>query len=170
MNSKTKMLCTLPVPYPEICVSGQNKNYARMLSEAYAGTGGELSAILQYTYGHIVSEDESPERLSPTLECVAITEMKHLEMLGELIFMLGGDPKFCDAVSRGCFDAGKVNYQTQPERIIRAAIAGERAAVSLYRELMRKIDDECVRAVIRRIILDEEHHIKIFSELASGER
>jgi bacterioferritin len=145
-------------------------NYARLLSEAYAGNDSELAAILQYTYGHIVTDGERPEQLSPTLACVSETEMKHFEILGDLIFKLGGDPKFCDSVSHRCFDAGKVKYQPHPERLNRAAIAGERTAIALYRELMRKIDDECVRAILRRIILDEEHHIKIFSELSSGER
>lgn len=164
------MLCTLPIPYPEIRVIAPNLTYAKLLSGAYAGDSGELSAVLQYTYGHIVTEGDRPERLSSTLECVSVTEMRHLEMLGELICLLGGDPKFCDAYSRGCFDAGRVNYQNTPDRIIRAAISGERNAVAHYRELLRKIDDECIRAVIKRIILDEEHHVKIFSELASGER
>ena len=53
MNPKTKSLCTLPMPYPEIRVEGENKNYAKMLSIAYAGADGELSAILNYIYSHM---------------------------------------------------------------------------------------------------------------------
>lgn len=87
---------------------------------------GELSAVLQYTYGHLVTEGAEPSQLSAVLSCVSVTEMRHLEILGELITKLGGDPKFCDMQRRGCFDAGKVNYQTSPDRILRAAISGKR--------------------------------------------
>ena len=183
MNGKLRTACNLPLPYPEVRVSAPNSNYARLLSVAYAGDGGELAAILQYTYGHIMTENEEPAQLSAVLSCVSMTEMRHLEILGELIYKLGGDPKFCDMQRRGCFDArrwrisgdgcfdaSKVNYQTSPEKILRAAIAGEKAAIAMYRDLIRRIDDGCIREILRRIILDEEHHIKIFSELLGTAR
>lgn len=170
MNGKLRTACNLPLPYPEVCVNEPNINYARLLSSAYAGDGGELSAVLQYTYGHLVTEGAEPSQLSAVLACVSITEMRHLEILGELIMKLGGDPKFCDMQRRGCFDAGKVNYQTSPDRILRAAISGEKAAIAMYRDLIRRIDDGCIREILRRIILDEEHHIKLFSELLGTAR
>lgn len=170
MNGKLRTACNLPLPYPEVRVSAPNSNYARLLSVAYAGDGGELAATLQYTYGHIMTENEEPTQLSAVLSCVSMTEMRHLEILGELIYKLGGDPKFCDMQRRGCFDASKVNYQTSPEKILRAAIAGEKAAIAMYRDLTRRIDDGCIREILRRIILDEEHHIKIFSELLGTAR
>lgn len=170
MNGKLRTACNLPLPYPEVCVTESNINYARLLSSAYAGDGGELSAVLQYTYGHLVTEGIEPSQLSAVLSCVSVTEMRHLEILGELITKLGGDPKFCDMQRRGCFDAGKVNYQTSPDRILRAAISGEKAAIAMYRDLIRRIDDSCIREILRRIILDEEHHIKLFSELLGTAR
>ena len=170
MNGKLRTACNLPLPYPEVCVTEPNINYARLLSSAYAGDGGELSAVLQYIYGHLVTEGAEPSQLSAVLSCVSVTEMRHLEILGELITKLGGDPKFCDMQRRGCFDAGKVNYQTSPDRILRAAISGEKAAIAMYRDLIRRIDDSCIREILRRIILDEEHHIKLFSELLGTAR
>ncbi len=170
MNGKLRTACNLPLSYQEVCVTEPNINYARLLSSAYAGDGGELSAVLQYTYGHLVTEGAEPSQLSAVLSCVSVTEMRHLEILGELITKLGGDPKFCDMQRRGCFDAGKVNYQTSPDRILRAAISGEKAAIAMYRDLIRRIDDSCIREILRRIILDEEHHIKLFSELLGTAR
>ncbi len=170
LNGKLRTACNLPLPYPEVCVAAPNINYAKLLSSAYAGDGGELSAVLQYTYGHLVTENAEPSQLSAVLSCVSATEMRHLEILGELIVKLGGDPKFCDMQRRSCFDAGKVNYQSTPDKILRAAISGEKAAIAMYRELIRRIDDGCIREILRRIILDEEHHIKLFGELAGTAR
>ncbi|MGN1095659.1 MAG: manganese catalase family protein, partial [Eubacteriales bacterium] len=118
-NSKTKVLCTLPLPYPEIRVEGENRNYARMLSMAYAGQEGELGAVLSYLYGHLVSAAQGADMISATLECVSLTEMRHLEILGTLISMLGGDPRYCVQGRRTCFNAGLLNYAAEPSRIIR---------------------------------------------------
>lgn len=169
MNSKIKSLCTLPIPYPQINVAEKNPAYARMLSVPYAGQGGELASLLSYTYGHIVTE-ESDGRLSDVLECVAMTEMRHVEILGKLIFALGGDPRYCSADARTCFSAQTVPYNTSPERIIRAAIMGEQASAEGYRNLAGRINDRNIKDILERLAVDEEHHVKIFSELMPGGR
>ncbi|MBQ9511479.1 MAG: manganese catalase family protein [Clostridia bacterium] len=163
MNAKTKSLCTLPMPYPRINVERRDVMSARRLSSAYAGNGGELSAILFYTYAALMTENDE---LKDTLECVSITEMKHLEILGKLIKALGGDPKFYDWNTRRYFDASKVEYRASDERIIRSALESERAAVKHYRALLDSTNDKSVKDILKRIILDEEHHIKIFTELS----
>lgn len=167
MNSKTKVICNLPMPYPEVRVERQNANYARMLSTAYAGQEGELSAVLSYLYGHIVTQGKNPESLSNMLECIAITEMRHLSMLGELIFLLGGDPRFINANKRTGVNTAMLPYYAEPSRIIASAISGEDKAIKLYRSLAQTIDDKYVREVLKRIIMDEEHHLKLFSEMQS---
>jgi bacterioferritin len=59
-----------------------------------------------------------------------------------------------------------LGYACEPARILRNALAGEEAAVRLYKELIRNICDKYVREILERIILDEEAHIKIFREMA----
>lgn len=164
MSDRTKYLCVLPVPYPEVRVKAANKKYAALLSTAYAGAGGELSAVLGYVFGHIMTEDDAP-RVSETFSCLAITEMKHLEMLGKLIRLLGEEPRFYDSASGRRFDASRVTYAASQGDAVRLSLASEKAAVRHYRELIRRIDDEYVRDVLRRIILDEEHHVKLLTEL-----
>ena len=166
MNPKTKSLCTLPMPYPEIRVEGENKNYAKMLSIAYAGADGELSAILNYIYSHIVTEGKKPYSLCDVFECIAVVEMRHFETLGKLIFLLGEDPKFYSAMGRpSYFNTGTLSYANDVSQILKNSIAGEKKAVDLYRELSKVISDIYIKQILDRIILDEEHHIKIFSEL-----
>ena len=164
LSDRTKYLCVLPVPYPEVRVKAPNKNHAALLSTAYAGAGGELAAVLGYTFGHIMTEGDAP-RVSEMLACLSVTEMRHLEMLGKLIRLLGEEPRFYDIASRRRFDPPRVTYATSPNEIVRTAVASEKAAVKHYRELIRRIDDEFIRDVLRRIILDEEHHVKLLTEL-----
>ena len=167
MNPKTKVICNLPTPYPEVRVERQNQNYARMLSAAYAGQDGELPTILSYIYGSTDCTGSMPESLSYTLRCVAIAEMRHLSMLGELIFLLGGDPRFCGINKRVGINTAMLPYQVEPAHVIASAIAGEDKAIRLYRSLAQTIDDKYVREVLKRIIMDEEHHLKLFSEMQS---
>ncbi len=166
MNPKTKSICNLQAPYPELRVERRNPGYAKMLSAAYAGQDGELSAILSYLYGHIVSQGKN-DILSDTLECVAMIEMHHLSILGELIFLLGGDPRYINYVKRTGFNTAMLPYHMEPARIIANAVAGEDKAIKFYESLSRSIDDKYVREVLKRIIMDEEHHLKLFSEMQS---
>lgn len=171
MNTKTKSLCTLPIPYPEIRVEGENKNYAKMLSIAYAGADGELSTILNYIYSHIITEGKNPYSLCDVLECIAVVEMRHFKTLGKLIFLLGDDPKFYSAMGRrSFFNTGNLAYAGDISQILKNAIAGEKKTADLYRELSKVISDTYIRQILERIILDEEHHIKIFSELLENPR
>ena len=166
MNSKIKMLCEANLPYPEIRVERRNPNYARLLSLAYAGQDSELTAVLLYSYGRQVTRGRKPEMLSETLHHVSAVEMRHLDMLGELITLLGGDPRFAGPRGRVGINTAMLGYACETAQIIRNALAGEEAAVRLYRELIRNICDKYVREVLERIILDEEEHIKIFREMA----
>ena len=166
MNCKIKLLCESPEAYPEIRVERQNPYYARLLFAAYAGQESELAAILTYSHGALVSRGKCPKELYETLECISAVEMRHMEMLGKLIVLLGGDARYILPNGRASINTAALPYACAPERIIRNSIAGEEGAIRLYRELIRSINDECVRAVLRRIILDEEQHIKIFKEMA----
>lgn len=49
--------------------------------------------------------------------------------------------------------------------MIHADIEGERAAIKQYRAHISKMDDECVNAVLMRIIKDEEYHILLLQTL-----
>ena len=169
MNQKIKSVCSLPVPYPRLRVEEQNASYAKLLSIPYASNGGELASILFYTYGHLVTASRN-ERLSELLRCISITEMRHFEILGSLIVMLGGSPRLWAADSRGCFGAQNIVYSDDSQRIIRTAISMEREAAETYKRILGKISDGYVAEILQRIILDEEHHIKLFSELQENAR
>ena len=167
MNTRIKTLCTVPLPYPKPQVKEPNLSYARMLSVPYAGQSGELSAILQYQYGHLVCRNAKPALLTDVFAYIAEVEMHHLEILGALICDLGGAPRFQSSDGRGVFSAMGLNYSTTPDRLLAAAEASEKNAIAVYQRLMKNIQDESVTEVIARIIKDEEHHAKIFRELIS---
>lgn len=156
--------CMLDIPYPEIKVCGKNPHYAALLTEDYAGQTSELSAIFTYLFQKFVCVNE---KVSETMDCIAMVEMHHMVFLGEIITMLGGCPRI--GVQTGCnvrFWSGQyLNYDTNPRRFLKQNIAQERVAIASYRKRIDQICDRFVREVLERIILDEEHHIKLFMEL-----
>lgn len=151
------------LPYPPIAVCQRNQTYADLLSVDYCGAVSELSAITQY----INNENRlSCERCSMarTLLGIAMAEMMHLQKLGELIVLLGGNIDFTARQNNGRQRMWTPEYLNIPDcakQMLLADIEAEEAAVSQYRAHIRVIMDDCVNAVLERIIKDEEYHIML---------
>ena len=83
----------MELPYPPIQVREKNQAYANMLSIDYCGAVSELSAITQY----INNENRLSLQMcsvAKTVLGIAMAEMIHLQKLGELMILLGGNPDF----------------------------------------------------------------------------
>ncbi len=158
------------LPYPEIKVRRKNRNYADLLNVDYCGFVSELSAITQYINNeNRISFEECA--MARTLLGIAIAEMMHLQKLGELIVLLGGNVDFSCKTCNGRPKLWSPEYLTIPENIdkmLTADIEAEKDAVRQYEMHIKMIDDDCVNAVLRRIILDEEYHIMLLKSLRSG--
>jgi bacterioferritin len=61
--------------------------------------------------------------------------------------------------------AGFVNYTQNPREIIMVNIKDEETAIENYKRHIEMIDNKQVKALLARIILDEENHIKILTNL-----
>ncbi len=155
------------LPYPEIKVQRRNREYADLLSVDYCGFVSELSAITQYinNENRIAGERCSMAR---TLLGIAMAEMMHLQKLGELIVLLGGDIDFSAKTCNGCLKMWTPEYLSIPENVdkmLAADIEAEKEAIRQYEMHINMINDDCVNAVLRRIILDEEYHIFLLDVL-----
>ena len=156
------------LPYPEIKVESPNLDYATILSNIYAGQHSELTTILLYIFEHI-SFFKTNEDYSKTLRGIAIVEMHHLQMLGELISLLGMKPIYMS------FDQNKkeiipwnssfVNYNTNIKEMIDIDIQTEQNTIQHYKYILTLIKDKYITEIIERIIKDEELHLSIFQEL-----
>lgn len=154
------------LPYPPIQVRGQNQAYANLLSIDYCGAVSELSAITQYI--------NNENRLScvkcsiaKTLLGIAMAEMMHLQKLGELVVLLGGNINFT-AKYRNGIKMWTPEYLTLSEELgnmLLADIEAEKAAITQYEAHIKMINDDGVNAVLARIIKDEEYHIMILKAL-----
>ena len=159
------------LPYPPLKVREKNPAYANLLSIDYCGAVSELSAITQYINNeNRLSCENCP--VAKTLLGIAVAEMMHLQKLGELIVLLGGNIDFTAKHRNGVRRMWTPEYLTIPEntgRMIQADIEAEKAAIDQYLMHIRMIKDEGVNTVLKRIIKDEEYHIMLLRALAEGE-
>lgn len=152
-------------PYPEAKVERKNVEHANLLLGDYAGQVSEFTAISLYSFQHFVS-DEVYKDYAEVIEGIAVVEMKHLELVGETIKLLGVKPAFTGSFYNGtpwngCF----VNYTTNILDMLMEDIRSEEQAIRTYEKHICLINDNCIKKLLERIILDERLHLKLFNEL-----
>lgn len=155
------------LPYPPVQVREKNRDYADILCIDYCGSVSEMSAIMQYINNeNRLSSEHCP--IAKTVLGIAMAEMIHLQKLGELILLLGGSVDFTAKQPNGrrqLWTPGYLSLMENAGKMLLAGIESEKAAISQYRMHMKIIGDDCVNAVLERIITDEEYHIMLLQKL-----
>lgn len=147
-------------PYPSIKVMRPNIDYANILMNDYAGQISEFTAIMQYLYSDFISDNKDIGKL---FENISINEMMHLDILATLIKELGGDPIYYDSYANPWI-SNNVFYSKNIVEQLRYSIKIEKEAINGYIKSISLIKDQYVQNVLKRIIKDEEFHIKLFEE------
>lgn len=152
------------LPYPEVRVNKKDIEVAKDLLNSYAGRISEDTAIHNYVFQHMMQDDKE---LKQILEGISIVEMHHLEILGQLIFALGLTPLFASVEEDHTkwFSGSYVNYEKNWQQTLQNNIFNEQVAIRNYEKIILKTNDENVKHILKRIILDERIHIEIFTKL-----
>ena len=148
------------IPYPEVTRVIPNERYASMLYDDYAGNLGELSAITQYIYEHIQFNDQ-PD-LAKIMKRIAIEEMKHLDIVGDIIKRLGKKAIYQD--TKGIlWSAKNVQYDfNNITEMMDFNIYSENKAIEGYRKAIVYTNQLNLKRLWERIIMDEKTHRMIF--------
>jgi bacterioferritin len=159
-TARQRICVAAPGPYPDPEVKGPNTEYAALLLDDYAGRTSEMSAVCQYIYHHLVVPDQFGW-IGDLLEDVAIVEMRHLELLGGTIRLLGVDPLYHgeDGVY---WDARAVSYRQGLRSQLEADVEAEQAAIAQYERHYSLIADPYIRQLLTRIVADEQLHLFLF--------
>lgn len=148
------------IPYPSVPKLYPNKKYAMMLYDDFAGELGELSAITQYIYEHIQLKQHN--LISKTLVRIAIQEMKHLALIGEVIKMLAEEPMYINS-NQQPWSSKNVKYDIRDmAKIMDYNIETEKMAIKGYEKILNYTGNKQLRKLWERILLDENTHIEIF--------
>lgn len=153
------------MPYPKVQVEKQDIELAKQIYSLYAGSVSEDICIHSYIFQALILEDN--EDLKKILKGIAVVEMHHLEILGQLIKELGLTPIF------GSFQNDKlrwlsgedVRYDKNINEMLLNDIKAEKETIKKYEMIIKNTSDEYIRHILKRIILDERLHVEIFSKL-----
>lgn len=156
-------------PYPTTDGISADALSLRIVSPAYASPESELNAILQYIYHSLNFEKCGYQEIADTLVGIAITEMRHLDILGGLILVLGAQPVFAQFPA-SCFNfysAKYVAYSRSLKNMLEDDIIGEKHAIAGYERMLRCLKNEQVKAIIARILEDEKLHLEVLENILS---
>ncbi len=171
MNSTPTPYTAVAQPYPNLVGITPNKYIAKQLLQSYAGMSSELTAITQYFYNSLLAPTVGNAALGDLFSAIMMDEMEHLRLLGVLILAYGGDPGFMAYRPSGrtqWWNGSFVSYAKQPVTMLQNALRGEREAIISYQQLMAQLPNASARALIERIIADEEHHIALLTQALAG--
>lgn len=170
-----KMLCLgidvkkyqLEKPYPEVSVNRKDRKYLPLIYNDYASRNSEYTAISQYIYGHFTTdEDKNPiyKEIADAFLGIAMVEMFHLEFLSDVIVGVEAEPRFVN-YKKNVWKSSFVPYGLNVKDSLKLAITAENEAIKQYEEHIRLIGNRSIRELLKRIVKDEELHLKIFSDL-----
>lgn len=152
-------------PYPTPQVEKENLDYAKILSQSFAGKTSEETAIHLYLYQHFISND----KIKGVMEKIAEVEMRHLALLGKTIQLLGLPPKYETYDNENSkpipWNSSFVNYNSDIKQMLEIDIASETMAIQNYEIQKVVIQDKYVQKLLDRIIEDEYIHLNIFIDL-----
>ena len=152
--------CMLNIPYPKITESNLNRYDTQMILRLYAD---ELVGIHDYIYYSIVFADTNPE-LADIFECVSIAEMKHFKLYAKLLYLSGINPGYKTLLPY-LKKAGHGTIGKNVSDAIGQLLNAEQTSASNTRLVLSQANDASAVRVLKRIVADEDHHVKILSAL-----
>jgi len=165
IDSKTS--CSIMLPYPEIDIKEINLNYVKMIKKCYCGLYSELTLVNQYNYQQLIIDPY----LKTIFKEISKVEEEHLNILGNIIIALGGDASYTISKKNKTFywNSKFINNDTSLKNILINNINNELEIIKEYRKIASIIENESIVAILNRIILDEELHIKVFNIIYKNE-
>lgn len=153
-------------PYPAPRHIHPDRELAVRLMEGYSGEYSELTTTLQYAYHSLLCK-EGFEELSLTMRGIFYVETLHMELLGDCINRLGGEPLYLLTLRENMvpWQAAVVQYEYTPEKMLLADIKGEKGAAAFYEELAAGVEQADIARLMARLAEDERLHARMLTEL-----
>ncbi len=127
-----------------------------MMNQAIAG---ELQAIVQYMWHHIMVKGLNSSSLMDVFEDISVEEMKHAEKIAERLFYFDVNPTT---------KPNPIAMGGTPEQMLKANVKAEEEAITLYKEIIKQVTsegDNTTQHLFSEILAAEERHHDTFTTL-----
>jgi bacterioferritin len=124
----------------------------KLIDELNKGAAREITAIIQYSYHHVMAEGMESPALSEMFEKVALQEMEHLEEFADRIKYLGGVPTT---------KPNPIKVGGTLKQMVQDDLELEYQAIRLYKgqiAMAKEIGDTTTRLMLEKILTAEEEH------------
>jgi len=123
------------------------------------GIARELQVSIQYMWQHVLAKGVESVAVEAIFREIAITEMKHAEVIAARLAYLGGTPT---TKPNPIFVGGSVKEMLQTD------VKAEEEAIALYKQIIKVADEEgdvTARRLFEEILGEEEKHHDTFTKL-----
>ena len=120
---------------------------------------GELQAIVQYMWHHIMVKGLSSSSLMEVFEDISEEEMKHAEKIAERLFYFDVNPTT---------KPNPIAVGGDATQMLKADVKAEEEAITLYKDIIKQAaseSDDTTRLLFEEILADEERHHDTFTTL-----
>jgi bacterioferritin len=127
-----------------------------MMNQAIAG---ELQAIVQYMWHHIMVKGQNSSSLMDVFEEISVEEMKHAEKIAERLFYFDVAP---------ITKPNTIAVGGSTEQMLKADVKAEEEAITLYKDIIRQAASEgdyTTESLFKEILAAEERHHDTFTTL-----
>lgn len=154
------------LPYPNLSEIKKDAKVATMIAPTYASTHGELNNLLQYLYHYFVFICNGDVETANIIGKIVLSEMRHLKILGELLFKLGVNPAFTKTPPLCCnyYTSGNISYSKTPIKMLIDDVSSEIYSIKQYEKIVDCLTDKKVSAVIEKILIDEKQHLNVLND------
>jgi len=124
----------------------------KLIDELNKGVAREITAIIQYSYHHVMAEGTNSPAISEMFEKTALEEMQHLEEFSDRINYLGGVPTT---------KPNPIKVGGTLEQMVKDDLQTEYEAIRLYKgqiEIAKQMGDTTTRLMLEKILTTEEEH------------
>ncbi len=142
----------------EIKVEGKNKKYAKILQESFCGMNGNLSEFLLLKYEYIVF-CKTDNSLALNVNKLSNDVLAQLEIIGKLIYMLGENPELI--VDDKIYE----RYLCNKQLLLETNVKITKEKIILYTNALNSINDNHIKTILEKLIVDERKNLKIFELL-----
>jgi bacterioferritin len=132
---------------------------SELMEKLNDGIARELQVSIQYMWQHVTVPGMHAESVGGIFKKFAITEMKHAEMIAERLDYLGGTP----TTKPTTILVGK-----NAKEMLQVDVKAEEDAIVLYKDIIKlaeKEGDIVTRKLFESILIDEEEHHSVFTNL-----
>jgi bacterioferritin len=124
----------------------------KLIDELNRGVAREITAIIQYSYHHVMAEGMESPAISEMFEKVALEEMDHLEEFSDRINYFGGVPTT---------KPNPIKVGGTLTEMVKADLELEYEAIRMYKgqiAIAKEIGDTTTRLMLEKILTTEEEH------------